>query len=112
MGALSRKLRDIKGGVLHYCPGCDQAHAIWITEPNPITGAKWTWDGNVDRPTFSPSIHCFTEYETIYGIECKLPDGQRKTLCHYFVKQGRIEYCGDSPHHLAGQTVDLPDWPY
>lgn len=108
MGALSKKLRDIKGGILHWCPGCDGCHAIWITEPNPLTGAKWTWDGNVDQPTFSPSILVFTEYDDKHQ---KLPDGQRRTLCHYFIRQGRIEFCGDSPHHLAGQTVELPDWP-
>jgi hypothetical protein len=36
----------------------------------------------------------------------------QRTLCHYFIRAGKIEFCGDSPHNLAGQTVDLPDWPY
>jgi hypothetical protein len=30
-------------------------------------------------------------------------------LCHYFIVDGRIRYCGDCQHELAGQTVDLPD---
>jgi len=37
---------------------------------------------------------------------------QRGTTCHYFITDGKIEFCGDSPHKLAGQIVDLPDWPY
>jgi hypothetical protein len=37
--------------------------------------------------------------------------GGRKTLCHYFIRDGKIEFCGDCPHELAGQTVPLPDVP-
>lgn len=33
------------------------------------------------------------------------------TICHYFIKAGRIEFCGDCTHALKGQTVDLPDFP-
>ena len=45
-------------------------------------------------------------------------DGTQRTLCHYFIggpagdKPGMIEFCPDSPHKLAGQTVALPPWPY
>ena len=31
--------------------------------------------------------------------------------CHTFVTDGRIQFLGDCTHALAGQTVDLPDWP-
>lgn len=41
-----------------------------------------------------------------------LPAPVKETLCHYFIRSGKIEFCGDSPHKLSGQTVDLPDWPY
>jgi hypothetical protein len=33
-------------------------------------------------------------------------------VCHSFVVDGRIQFLGDCTHHLAGQTVDLPPWPY
>lgn len=64
---------------------------INVTKPNPW-GAIWSFDGNVEAPTFSPSINLV---------------GQ----CHYFIRAGRIEFCTDSKHELAGQTVPLPDIP-
>lgn len=111
MGAVGTKLRRASGplghvSLMHWCPGCDEPHGIRIGGPD---GPKWTFDGDYLRPTFSPSVRCFT----IYGEDWKqLPAGQTRTLCHYFIRGGRIEFCGDSPHKLAGQTVDLPDWPY
>jgi hypothetical protein len=115
MGAIGKKLRRARGMgeyakellLLHWCPGCDEPHGIRIEgrEGSP----KWTFNGNFDRPTFSPSVLNFT----IYDDEGEpLPQGQRRTLCHYFITDGQIQFCGDSPHELAGQTVDLPDWPY
>jgi hypothetical protein len=76
---------------MHWCPGCKARHIINIEKPLP-NGAKWTWDGNVDAQTFSPSIN-------IVG------------RCHYFIRSGMIEFCGDSAHELAGKTVPLPDFP-
>jgi hypothetical protein len=40
-------------------------------------------------------------------------EGDAKTphVCHYFLRDGQIEFCGDSIHALAGQRVQLPDWP-
>ena len=77
--------------LLHWCPGCKQAHVINVEKPNHL-GAKWSWDGDVNKPTFSPSIN-------IVGS------------CHYFIQQGKIAYCSDSKHALAGQNVYLPDFP-
>lgn len=66
--------------------------------------------------------------ETEDENEQPLSQPVRRTLCHYFIKTGAdlqsmeqrgldpsksyIEFCGDSPHKLSGQTVELPDWPY
>lgn len=89
---LSSKLRDTgDGAILHWCPGCKSRHIIETLEPNG-NGAVWSWDGNAEAPTFSPSIN-------IVG------------RCHYFIRAGMIEFCGDSRHHLAGQVVPLPDIP-
>jgi hypothetical protein len=62
-------------------------HTDRRAQPN---GHTWEFDGNEQAPTFSPSVHIV---------------GQ----CHYFIRAGRIEFCGDSKHHLAGKTVELPD---
>jgi hypothetical protein len=61
---------------------------------------QWKFDGNLMCPTFEPSLRCF---HTI--------DGRDVTICHLFVKLGKIEFCGDSPHKLAGQTVPLQPFP-
>lgn len=79
----------------HWCPGCNMTHQVAIERPF-SNGAQWTWDGNALAPTFNPSVNV-------------MPGGPRQ--CHYFVRAGRIEFCGDSHHALAGQTVDLPDLP-
>ncbi len=107
MGALSAKLRSIEWhgskGVSFWCPGCEGMHAI-----NIAGAGAWTWDGNVDAPTFSPSILVFTN---VGEDGNRLPDGQRRTLCHSFVRAGMIEFLRDCAHPLKGQTVRLPDLP-
>jgi len=95
MARLSAVLRSVQGGHAHFCPGCDHAHII----PN-----RWGFDGNVERPTFTPSVRVYTPAVPSEGIP-------EETLCHYFVRGGRIEFCGDCQHALAGQTVEMPDWP-
>lgn len=76
---------------VHWCAGCGWEHLIDVDQPN-RNGARWTFDGNVFAPTFSPSINIV---------------GQ----CHYFIRGGQIEYCSDSRHALAGQTVPLSTLP-
>jgi hypothetical protein len=96
---LSPKLiRHNYGGLVlheHWCSGCEAMHQIAVEQPF-RNGARWTWDGNADAPTFAPSINV--------GPGTPLQ-------CHYFIRAGRIEYCGDSHHALASTTVDLPDIP-
>jgi len=77
-----------------YCPACQQLHAFNTDRPD---GRRpcWTYNGDPARPTFSPSL--------LY------PD--KKPRCHLFLKDGRLEFCGDSGHELAGKSVDLPDIP-
>lgn len=89
---LSNKLRDSgDGGILHWCPGCDSLHIINTKTPNHL-GAIWKWNGDFNKPTFNPSINII---------------GQ----CHYFIRNGMIEFCSDSKHPLSGKTVELPDLP-
>ena len=92
--------------IMHWCPGCNEVHGIRIEGPS---GPKWAFNNDFERPTFSPSVLNFTTYDDDDNL---LPNGQRRTLCHYFITDGKIQFCADSPHALAGQTVDIPDWPY
>lgn len=89
---LSAKLALLCNEPTHWCPGCEQLHRINVNTPNAAFGAIWTWNSDAEHPTFSPSINIV---------------GQ----CHYFIRDGQIEYCADLRHSLAGQTVPLPDIP-
>lgn len=105
MSRLSAKLRSAQGGRLHfYCPGCAAVHGINVGEG---PGPRWGWNGNVDRPTFTPSV-----LVTWSVPPPREPDDPPDRVCHSFVRDGRIEFLGDCTHALAGQTVDMPGhWP-
>ncbi len=102
MGALSTKLRSAEdGGILFWCPGCDGAHQVKVGQG---AGPRWGYNGNPDAPTFTPSV--LVRYE---GADADTPEGI-PSVCHSFVTDGRIQFLGDCTHHLAGQTVALPDF--
>lgn len=84
----------------HWCPACKVMHDFAVEQPF-RNGARWTFNGNGDLPTFSPSMN----------IAVGPYDGGKIDRCHYFLRNGRIEFLGDSTHAMAGQTVDLPDVP-
>lgn len=107
MGKLSSKLRSIGDdtyghAIGFYCPGCKDLHVLYHTQGTSQIGPVWTWDGNVDKPTVSPSVRLFRRDRKGFEI----------TACHFFLKSGYIEYCNDCDHSLSGKTVELPDWPY
>ena len=96
------------------CPGCKMLHGVNVeAEGRP----RWGWNGSVDKPTFTPSI--LVQWEqgeppcTDLDMAEKIHRGevvQTKVVkvCHSVVTDGRIQFLGDSTHHLAGKTVDLP----
>lgn len=89
------------GRVMLWCPACDRAH--WIHTD------LWAFDGNLERPTITPSIlvHAVqweTQYE-FHNPRHAVPPGE-KTVCHSFVKDGRWQYLADCTHAMAGQTVE------
>ena len=104
MSQLTPYLRRAEGGYIHWCPGCKHAHYIPVNAPS---GPSWTFDNNIEAPTFSPSVRIFVP---AHVDEEDGPQPER-TECHYFVRNGQIEFCGDSAHELSGQTVPLPEMP-
>lgn len=58
------------------------------------------FNGNVGKPTFSPSINARIE-----RTELGLPD----KVCHSWVTDGWIMFVADSTHHLRGKKVELPN---
>lgn len=91
----------------YWCPGCDSGHEIAVSQPN-HSGAKWTFNGDMERPTFSPSLHL--KINTPDMGKYYQPDVE-STVCHCFVRDGMIQFLGDCTHALRGQTVPMPNIP-
>lgn len=92
----------LKGDYLEYrCPACG-----WHDIPVKI-GEKlekfWEWNGDLERPTISPSVKHF---HNGFPADERQPE-VAPYCCHYFIKNGNIEYCGDCSHDKAGQTMAL-----
>lgn len=95
---MGKKLFSIKGEdnkLFFECPGCDNdlGHFI-IFKGDKSKHPIWEFDGNMESPTISPSI--------------KVTRGN-KQICHFFIKQGKIQFLNDCFHKLAGKTVDMKD---
>lgn len=84
------------------CPGCidmlggSGIHVLAVNST--VKSPSWSWDGNLEKPTLSPSV---------------LTGKGSDKICHSFLKKGVFEFLGDCNHSLAGQKVemvDLPDW--
>lgn len=80
-------------GYFAYCPGCKMSH--------PIRVPQWTFNGDLERPTFSPSLLCHRQ---------QWADGTKFPQCHSFIQDGRWQFLSDCEHELAGQTVEIPEW--
>lgn len=119
---MSFRLSDVlrqsaSGRYMFYCPGCGYTHMVWTEEfyRTPITGGDmpppgpaWTFDGNVTAPTFAPSVRHFHGPYTDPDTNVTEPE---ETTCHYFIRGGKIEFCGDSKHDFAGMTIDMCKFP-
>lgn len=89
--------------VLFYCPGCEEGHQI--------DTAKWEFNNDFEKPTFSPSYLTWLDpnpkADPKYDRKGKFRNGFR---CHSYIKNGMIEFLSDCSHKLAGQTVKIPEW--
>lgn len=113
MSQLSPILRETAGGALTFrCPGCNDIHMIQYGDGD---GPRWGWNGDVNKPTFTPSILVYgvkrltEEQYQAWQLGWGLPEPV-KQVCHSFVTDGQIQFLSDSTHELAGQTVPIPEW--
>jgi hypothetical protein len=81
-----------------YCPGCNALHSYAVSDD----GSQWQFNGNLDSPTFTPSLL------NTKPVKDEKGNVIFKTSCHLFVTNGKIIYCGDCTHALSGQTVEMP----
>lgn len=116
-------------GVRITCPGCGQKVITtdWTPEGyerySPEARILWKFNGDLDKPTFSPSLlwksghYCSTPPvpgDCWCDFEKRMPEyaGRKHpecSICHSFVRDGKIEFLNDCTHALAGQTVELPE---
>lgn len=93
--------------VCFYCPGCSSVHCI--------TTGVWGWNEDLERPTFQPSVKVggvqWAPDDTFHKPSHHVAQGEQ-ICCHSFVEDGQIRFLDDSTHSLAGQTVELPSWPF
>lgn len=89
------KVTQKHGCLYFYCIACDNLHAPRVTGDGPL----WTWNGDAESPTIAPSVRV------------RWDEGEQRIqkCCHFFVREGRIEFCGDCTHALAGQTIEMQE---
>lgn len=84
-----------------------------VTRPSNGDGPMWTFNGDEEKPTLSPSI-LVRGTKPISDQEAeRIMRGENiepiPIVCHSFVTDGKIQFLTDSTHALAGQTVELPE---
>jgi hypothetical protein len=94
------KVKELNPNVFYFnCPGCGCLHGLHTVNPND-NSAMWTFNGDLDKPTFSPSLLVRFPYG----------DPPVENRCHSFIRDGHIQFLGDCTHSLKNQTVELPEW--
>lgn len=81
-------------GLVFFCPGCKYYHSFRIKHGDDTNKPVWNWNGDMEKPTFSPSL---------------LVNGMTDQRCHSFVNNGQIQYLDDCWHELRGKTIDIPE---
>jgi len=99
------------GGTLRECTPSEASH-VWLCTPtgnhlirvswkdgDTVEREKgypcWEWNGDVDRPTITPSILCVRLGKTPRN--------------HFFIREGNVQYLTDCEHEYAGKTIPLLD---
>ncbi|ANZ49188.1 putative ammonia monooxygenase [Erwinia phage Machina] len=114
-----RVKRTSDGKLSFLCPGCGVRHTASVSSSG---GPQWSWNGDVDRPTLTPSVlvrsghyvpghdksGCWCTYYADHPDEDP-EDSFKCGVCHSFVTDGNIQFLNDCTHALAGKTVPLPE---
>jgi hypothetical protein len=79
------------------CPACGISHSCRVGATHPEGKPMWTFNGNLDRPTFHPSL------------VVRWRNGAVDQVCHSFIRDGRIQFLNDCTHGMGGKTVEIPD---
>ena len=79
------------------CQACDHHY---------IPKDRWKFDGNVESPSFTPSVNESVNQPEMDGYRPEV----KSSRWHFTVTKGKITYGDDCSHDLRGQTLILPDF--
>lgn len=102
-----KKVEGTKGTYKFICPGCNTEHLIWTANEghqHPV----WGFNGDLDKPTITPSIR--VQYPANPEAKEEYKEWRKERICHSFIKGGIIQFLGDCTHELRGQTVEIPEF--
>lgn len=88
--------------VWFWCSPCDTHHRFVTKRADgaPPQSPQWGWNGDLDKPTFTPSLFCnrdATPEDIALGAH----------RCHLFLREGMVQYLNDCSHSAAGTTVPV-----
>ena len=99
---------EIEDGMISFhCPACNAIHGVHIEKPPHPELHQWDWNGDKKFPTLNPSLNRESRLASRNG------NGKVLKRCHFFIRDGIIDYCSDSTHKLAGKKYRLKnveDW--
>lgn len=90
--------------VWFWCSGCNTHHAFTTRLADGEEGPVWDWNGDLERPTFNPSLLC--------NGNAKPKDLHPHTSshrCHLYLRDGMVQYLNDCTHELRGKTIPVED---
>lgn len=79
-----------------YCLACKESHIVCVGKKS-YWRQIWTFNNDYNKPTINPSILVSVNYPNYTSI------------CHSFIKEGKIQYLNDCTHNMKGTTIELLD---
>lgn len=85
----------------HWCPACEREH--------PIPLYRWTFNENLSAPTFTPSLNqTFVKWSEGIDANGRGRGNHLNLSCHYFITDGKLQFCPDSWHGRSDIVVMPP----
>jgi hypothetical protein len=96
-----------------FCPACDCHHSVWDKESQCERPFCWGFNGDYNKPTFTPSLRIGYKHPKGYSNENPAPedyDGEYvEEVCHFNITNGQIIYHGDCTHDLKNTTIEMEE---
>lgn len=108
-------MKGPKPTLMFWCQACQTHHAVPVRYAGDDGDTGWTWNGDREHPTLTPSLLTRGTVPLTDAQADKVLAGERiepaPLVCHLFLTDGMIHYLADSTHVLAGLQHPLEDLP-